>query len=58
MLSFVYTSYIRFGARAAPEFGKQASLFSYHKKTKYIQAIICSVILLSFSAFLKTFVDI
>ena len=30
-LSFVYTSYIRYGVRAVPKFGKHASLFSYHK---------------------------
>ena len=49
MLSFVYTSYIRYGVRAAPMFGKHALLFSYHKEQKYIYSIICSVILLSFS---------
>ena len=31
-LSFVYTSYIRYGVRAAPKFGKHASLFSYHNE--------------------------
>ena len=39
-LSFVYTSYI--SVRAAPKFGKHASIFLYNKGTKYIQAIICS----------------
>ena len=28
-LSFVYTSYIRYGVRAVPKFGKHASLFAY-----------------------------
>ena len=31
-LSFVYTSYIRYGVRAAPKFGKHALPFSYHNK--------------------------
>ena len=35
-LSFVYKSYIRYGIRAVPKFGKQASLFSYHKDKKYV----------------------
>ena len=35
LLSFVYTSYIRYGVRAAPKFGKHASLFSHHKDKKY-----------------------
>ena len=35
-LSFVYTSSIRHGVRAAPKFGKQASLFSYHKDKYYV----------------------
>ena len=33
-LSFLYTSYIRYGVRAALKFGKHASLFSYHKDKK------------------------
>ena len=49
LLSFVYMSYIKYGARAAPKFGNHASLFLYYKDKKYVQAIICSVILLSFS---------
>ena len=32
LLSFVYTSYNRYGIRAAPKFGKHPSLFSYHNK--------------------------
>ena len=47
LLSFVYTSYIRYGVQAVPNFGKHASLYSYHKDKKYVYAIICSVILLS-----------
>ena len=35
-LSFVYTSYIRYGVRAAPKFGKRASLFLYHEDKKYV----------------------
>ena len=35
-LSFVYTSYIRFGVQAAPKFGKHTSLFSYHKDKNYL----------------------
>ena len=31
-LSFLYTSYIRYGVRAAPKLGKHASLFSYHNE--------------------------
>ena len=31
LLSFVYTSYIRYGVRAARKFGKHASLFSCRK---------------------------
>ena len=46
--SFVYTSNIKYGVRAAPIFGIHASLSSYHKDKKYVQAIICSVMLLSF----------
>ena len=49
-LSFVYnTSYIKYGVRTAHTFGKHASLFSYHKDKNYVQAIICSVMSLSFS---------
>ena len=48
LLSFVYASYIRYGVRAAPKFGKYASLFSFHKEQEYIKAIICSVISLFF----------
>ena len=48
-LSFVYTSYIRYGVRAGPKFGKHASLFSYYKRKKYVKAVICSVMLWSFS---------
>ena len=33
-LSFVYTSYIRYGVRAVSKFEKHASLFSYHKDKK------------------------
>ena len=50
LLSFVYTSYIRYGVRAAPKFGNHASLFLYYKDKKYVLAIICSVIVLSFSS--------
>ena len=35
-LSFVYTSYIRYGVRAVQKFGKHASLFSYNKGKKYV----------------------
>ena len=35
-LSFVFTSYIRHGVRAALKFGKRASLFLYHKDKKYV----------------------
>ena len=35
-LSFVYTSYIRYGVRAAPKFGKHTSLVSYYKGEKYV----------------------
>ena len=35
-LSFVYTSYIRYGVRAVSKFGKHASLFSYHKDKTYV----------------------
>ena len=35
-LSFVYTSYIRYGVRVVPKFGKHALLFSYHKGKKYV----------------------
>ena len=35
-LSFVYTSYIRYGVRAVPKFGKHALLCSYHKGKKYV----------------------
>ena len=35
-LTFVYTSYIRYGIRAAPKFGKHASLYSYHKKSAVV----------------------
>ena len=48
-LSFVYTSYIKYGVRAAPKFGNQASLFSHHIDKNYVYAIICSVIVMSFS---------
>ena len=45
LLSFVYTSCIRYGFQATPKFGKHALLFSYYKEQKYIYAIciICSV---------------
>ena len=33
-LSIAYTSYIRYGVRAAPKFGKHVRIFSYHKKNK------------------------
>ena len=60
LLSFVYTSYIRYGVRAVPKFGKHALLFSYHKDKNYVLVITCSVILLSLLVIcvcLKTFVD-
>ena len=36
LLSFVYTSYVRYDVRAVPNFGKHASLFTYHKDKKYV----------------------
>ena len=61
LLSFVYTSYIRYGVRDAPKFGKHASLFSYHKEQKYnigyhMQCVI--IVFLVICVFLETFVDI
>ena len=35
-LSFVYTSYIRYGVLAVSKFGKHTSLFSLHKDKKYV----------------------
>ena len=36
LLSFVYTSYIRYGVRATPKFGNHASLLLYYKDKKYV----------------------
>ena len=36
LLSFEYTSYIRYGVRAAPKFGNHVSLFLYCKDKNYV----------------------
>ena len=33
--SFVYTSYIRYGVRAAPKFGKHVALFSFFYRKQH-----------------------